>query len=220
MFKYYFLLILRTNLRSKSYSIINIITLAVGMSCFLLMLLYYQFENNFDNFHKNGSDIYRIYSERSIKGDVDRRGSTGPVLAPKLAGYFPEILNAVRFYRPGDKYLVSNGNAAFSEKNFMYSDNSIFKVFTFPLTSGDARNALTEPFSIVISQNIVGKYFGNKNPLGENLIVQVNKNNYTFKITGIMKEIPANSHLQFDFLASFLSLKQIKWTRISCKSMG
>ena len=208
MFKNYFKFTLRNLRKQNIYSLINISGLALGMACFLLISLFIQFQFSFDQFQKNKDNVYLIYREGGVDGRIEKRANIGAPLAPLLLQNFPEIENAVRF-------SFFSGVVHYQQKRFterlIFSDPSFFDVFSFSLKVGDVKTALNEPFSIILSEDMAAKYFGDENPLGNVISFKTGwaDKKFDFKVTGVLNKIPENSHLQFDFLASYESLHTI-----------
>ena len=200
MLAHYFRVAFRNLLRHKGYSFINITGLAVGLAGCILMLLFVQDEISYDRFHEHADRIYRVVVDFKDGNNIDRFAHTQAPLAPALVEEFPEVIDAVRMtsYRE----LVGYGPKQFWEDGFVLADPSIFSVFTFPLVKGDPKTAIKDPYTAVITQSAARKYFGEEDPVGKVLRIGVERP-IEFKITGILKDIPSNSQLQFDFLASF-----------------
>ncbi len=203
MLKNYLKIAVRNLLKHKAYSFINLAGLAIGMACCVLMLLFIHEELSYDRFHQNAERIYRVGNEGQFGNEIWKGARTSHPLGPTLAAEFPEVQQAVRFYRLYQP-LVQHGEKKFVESRFFYADSTIFEVFTFPLINGDLRTALAQPYSFVLTQEMAQKYFGADDPIGRTLaIARVGD----FQITGVLKNIPANSHLSFDFLASYEALR-------------
>lgn len=206
MFKNYILIAIRNLQRHKSYSFINIFGLAIGMACCLLIFLYVQDEFSYDKYHTNSDNIYRLAlegyaSNTSQKINTARSGSPwGPVLVKD----YPGVLNAVRFKTPLSRWLITYEGKKFYEKGFYFADASVFEVFDFELIHGNPATALTAPNTVVISEAMAKKYFGNNDPVGKVISADLV---YDFTITGIVKNTPRNSHIKFDFLGSFATLE-------------
>jgi len=202
MFKNYLMTAFRNIRRHKGYAGINIAGLAIGIACCTLILLWVSFEFSFDSFHHNAGRIYRVAEQtRRSDGYYRRRASTGTPLGPALIEECPAAEAVTRLYRTDA--LISCGVKGFSEKGLMFADSSIFDIFSFALLKGDQRTALSQPFTVVITPEFAHKYFGDADPIGRTLTYE-NRREYT--VTGILAPIPANSHLQFQFLASLSSL--------------
>jgi putative ABC transport system permease protein len=183
--------------RYKAYSLINIIGLAIGMAACLLLFLWVQNELSYDRYHQKTGRIYRVISQWESEGQLERFAGTSAPLGPALVNEFPDIEKAVRFGTNG--FLISYENKRFFE-NVFFADPELFDVFTFPLIKGDPEAVLKEPHSIIISEEMKEKYFGEEDPIGK--IINLDEFG-DFKITGVLKNIPPNSHFRFDFLGSF-----------------
>lgn len=202
MFKNYLKVALRNLLKQKGHTVINLAGLAVGMACCLLILLYVQHELSFDDYHANKERIYRLATRMqgaSFDGIAKVNGPWG--LAAKKD--VPEVEETVRFVIAG-QILVSRGHTRFYEANGLFADSTVFRVFSFPLLHGDQHTALTAPHTLVVTRDFAQKYFGNENPVGQTLTVD---NRVEYLITGLLDNIPANSHFNFDFLLSMASLE-------------
>ncbi len=208
MLKNYFTVALRNIKKYKGYSFINVTGLALGMACFLLIVFFIQFENSYDNFHKNKKTIYQVIRINKYGDATERKGITGAPLAPLVLENFAAITNAVRFTNFRSE-LIGYGEKRFVEKQFFYADESVLDVFTFPLLQGDPKSALQEPFSVVITAEVAQKYFGSENPIGRILNYNLSGRKFDFQVTGVMAPIPLNSHIRFDFLASYESLPSV-----------
>ncbi|MCJ7579281.1 MAG: ABC transporter permease [Candidatus Aminicenantes bacterium] len=204
MLKNYFKTGIRTLLRNKGFSTLNIMGLAVGLAVCILIFLWVQDELGYDCFHTNADRIYRVIEHEELSsGELLSYTQQGPELASILKTDYPEILESVRFRNMRDR-LVKFGDNQFYERDFAFADPAILTMFTFPLKMGNPASALNEPSSIVISENMAKKYFENQDPLGKILRVD---NHTNFIVSGVMENIPSNSHLKFDFLAKFDSIK-------------
>ena len=203
MLRNYIKIAFRNFLRQKSYSFINLASLSLGMACCTLILLLVQNELSYDRHYKKAKQIYRILVERGGSGTSI---STPPPLAQALARDFPGIVRAVRFFRANNPVpLVSYEERRFYEEGFFFADDDVFEMFSLPLLHGETKTALREPFSVVLTTEIARKYFGDEDPLGKTLTF---KNWLEFKVTGVIQDLPASTHLRFDFLASFPSLEE------------
>jgi putative ABC transport system permease protein len=205
MFKNYFKIALRNLWRHKTFSIINILGLAVGISACFLIYLYVHLETNYDNFHTKADRIYRVVTDTKTPSETISQGMTTTPIAINLKKDFPEVEDAVRLGRDG--FLVTKGNVKFQEERSVLADSTFFNVFDFPLVAGDKNTALKEPMSIILSQTAAKKYFGKTNPMGQTVLLTGDAIPAT--ITGIMKDIPENSQIQADMLVSMSSYKQI-----------
>lgn len=202
MLKNYLKIAWRNLINHKGYTAINIAGLAVGMACCLLILLYVQHELSFDQYHVYKNRIYRLATRiqgASFNGIAKVNGPWG--LAAK--NDVPEVEEAVRFVVAG-QVLMSRGHTRFYETNGLFADSTVFDVFSFPLLQGEKRTALTAPRTLVVTPDFAQKYFGNENPVGQTLTVD---NRAEYLITGLLDNIPSNSHFNFDFLLSMASLE-------------
>lgn len=199
----FFKSILRTLKKNKSFSFINIIGLTVGLVSCVLIGLYIQRQLSFDKFQKNGDRIARVIMEYGFEGsDVSSKGNFTSVRVPVvMKKNFPEVEDAV--IMTGTSRIIKEGENLNIEKNFLYAGNSFFKIFSFKLLQGEANTVLSNPYNVVLTESTAKRYFGNQNPVGKTLILTGYDNPY--KITGVVADCPANSQIQFDFVASFSS---------------
>ena len=210
MFKNYLKIALRVIKRHKGYSFINITGLATGIACCLLILIWIRHELSYDRFHEKGEQIFKvtIESHRS-DGRIEPFSDTQFPLAPALKERYSDIKNSTRIFKA--KALIRHGSQAFNEDGFCFTDPSLIEMFTFPLVSGNPETALSEANSIVITEDMAQKYFGNKDPIGKIMSVNVKRD---FIVTGVMKKMPANSHIQFDFLVPIGILENLGRERL------
>jgi putative ABC transport system permease protein len=205
MLRNYFKTAFRTLWRHKTFSIINILGLAVGMTACFLIFLYVRFETSYDSFHSKADRIYRVVADVKTPSETLPIGMTTAPVAINMKRDFPEVEEAVRIATDG--FLVHVGNVKFQEKNSILVDSGFFRIFDFPLIEGDKNSAMTEPMSIILSQSAAKKYFGSTDPLGKQ--VQLTGAAINARITGIMKDIPENSQIKADMLVSMSSYKTI-----------
>ena len=175
------------------------------MACFLLISLFVQNELSYDGYHRNAQQIYKLMREKYKGGTIRHSVVTPPPMSLALLDEFPTILRAVRFFNPDNPApLVRYKDKRFYERRFFFADASSLEVFSVSLTRGNPETALEEPYSVVISEDMATKYFGDEDPIGRTIRF---KNRLDFRVTGILGNVPRNSHLQFDFLASFDTLR-------------
>lgn len=199
MFKNYLKIAWRSIEKQKAYSMINIFGLALGLACCILTLLYVHDELSFDRFHKKSDRIARI----GYEGEFGRTARTPHILAPTLLRSFPEVENVVRI-KALDRPVVLRDDEKLYEDRFYCVDPSIFEIFTFPFVAGNPQSALSSTNTVVITQETARRYFGDRNAMGENLeVVGLG----LFNITGIVEDVPSNSHFRFDFLTSYQTLE-------------
>jgi putative ABC transport system permease protein len=206
MIKNYIKIALRNLTRHKGYSLINITGLAIGMACCILILLWVQDELRFDRFHKNADNICRVIQDIKFSDHSTTWAITQGPLGPSLKEDFPEIVNFTRV--TGRRFRLNHGDQSFDEVLGM-ADGSIFEMFTFPLIEGDPQTALSDPHSIVLTEEMAKKYFGDEHPIGKILKAD---DQYDFLVTGIMEEFPLNSHFRYDFLIPFIFGRELKYT--------
>ncbi len=205
MIKNYLTVAIRNLARNKTFSAINILGLAIGMACCILILLYVQDELSYDQHHEHAQRIYRLAEEVHIAGQTHRIAITSFPMGPALVQDYPTVVDAVRFFRNDEKTPVANQQNQFYERGVLFTEANVFRVFDFPLSKGDPQTALQEPYSIVLTEEMARKYFGDRDPMGQTLSV----GEAECKITGVLKETDQNTHLQFNFLAS--SMRRRDW---------
>jgi len=203
MFKSYFWMAFRNLNKHRGYTLINIFGLALGLSAVILILLYLQFEFTFDRFHAHADHIYRIGIRHLQEGNIE--GDTHvftPPIGPDMRNEMPEVEDFVRMSTLRPAYLEVDGKA-YKETGLCYASAGLFDVFSFELTAGDSRRALEAPFSLVLSERAAGRIFGARDPVGES--VQIGPDNL-YQVTGVVKNPPDNSSIQFEVLISFSTL--------------
>jgi putative ABC transport system permease protein len=201
MLKYNLLTSFRSIKRNLSFSLINISGLSIGLTLVIILLVWLQFEFSFDKFHDNADRIFRVVVEFEREKSSDNFAGTPAPLGEVLKKDIPEVVDYVRFGYLG-RVLVNYENEQFWEE-IRLADPSIFKIFSFKLLKGNPETALNNLGSVILSETKARKYFGSKNPLGQTLLIGEGDKKSPYIITGVMKDIPANSQIQFDFLSSF-----------------
>lgn len=205
MIKNYFKIALRNLLRNKAFTAINISGLAIGMATSLLILLAVLSELNYDSFHEKADRIVRVVFKGSVQGGAMNEAHVMPPVAGALVADYPEVEQATRIRKMGSP-KVTYGNNAFRNKHAAYVDANFFQVFTFPLIHGDPILALKKPYSMVISASTAQTYFNDDNPIGKELWLGREKDRYI--VTGVMADMPGNSHFHFDLLASMATFPE------------
>jgi putative ABC transport system permease protein len=199
MLKNYLKITLRNLKRHKLYSFINILSLTVGITCCILISLYVKKELSYDNYFALAENIYRIItihnSEQGISIDVE----TPMPLGSALKKEYPEVGKYSRIFFSG-KELVSYNNKSFIEPDIAFADSAFFEVFSFKILKGNPLHLLDAPHSIVLTETASKKYFGNVDPVGKVLRL---KNQYDFTVTGVMQDIPENTHFHFSMLGTY-----------------
>ncbi|CAG5067849.1 hypothetical protein DYBT9623_00576 [Dyadobacter sp. CECT 9623] len=208
MLRSYFTIAWRTLAQSKVYSLINVTGLSIGLAAAMLILLYTKDEVSYDQFHANNPNIYRITSKFLSPTGMQTgvAGNTGFLQGPKFAAGVPEIRAAVRFL--GTQSDIKKGNEIKSEEVF-HADTAFFSIFSFPFVSGNPQTALREPKSVVISEEMALKHFGQKDVLGKSMLM---KDSYDkdarfepYTVTGVARKSPQNSSIKFEILVPFLT---------------
>jgi len=208
MLKNYVIIAFRNIKRQLGYSLVNIFGLAVGLACCILIGLYIKHELSFDNFHTEVENVYRVdLTFRSAQGEK-KTFMTPTALLPTLKREFDEVKHGARVFDVGgfSPVIIQHGNVKYQEPEFFYVDSAFFDVFSFELLSGNPDKCLAQPRSVVLTEYSANKYFGNDDPM--NQVIKVDGNDYT--VTGVVENTPDNSHFQFDFLASFSTLRAAK----------
>lgn len=213
MFKNYLKTTCRNMARNKLYFLINISGLAVGFVCFIIISLYNAHELSYDKYHGNFDNIYRVIKKSNLDGGVVRNSANCPgELAFTLKTEFPNaVKQVVRIWHYwGLGFNVQYKQNIFKEVNFALVDSTIFDIFDFEFLVGNPKKALSAPYSVVITESAAEKYFGEDNPLGKSLRVN---DGYDVFGTGVVEDLPTESHFHFNFLASFSTLYQMPWRR-------
>jgi putative ABC transport system permease protein len=189
----------RSILKDRTYTAINVLGLTIGITCSLFLLMYIIDELSFDRYHKNADNIYRIVSNIKEPDNAFTWAVAQIPLAEELRDNYPEVKNAVRFFGTGAT-LYKHGDVEFNEADFFLADSTVFEMFSYDWIAGDINTALDNPFSIVLTEKVAIKYFGDPaTALGQTL---QNRQGEDFKVTGVMKDVPLNSHFIFDALIS------------------
>lgn len=203
MLKNYLKIAVRNLIRNKTFSLINISGLAIGMASCMFILLYANYENSYDSHHEKADNIYRVIFDRYNNNEFTFTSAPNfPKTAPALLEEYPEIINYARIY-PLDGTVIK-GNTKYIEEKMYYAEESFFDIFTFKFINGDRSSVLKDPLSVVLTASAAKKYFGDEDPLGK--IIRLNAGSFfgidDFKITGILEDVPENSHYYFNFLFS------------------
>lgn len=208
MLRNYLKIALRNLVKNKTYSLINIVGLAMGMAVSVLILMFVMHEFSYDKFHENHARIYRILATFKMGDQNMQFNSFSAKLGPALEESSPQVKGYVRVKTAVDKVVMKNparAEESFYEQNFLFADPSFFTVFSFGIQEGSAAN-LDRPFTMVISERIAQKYFGDENPVGKSLTYE---GRYPLQIIGVAKNPPSNSSFNFDFVASASTYPQL-----------
>ncbi|MBS1932700.1 MAG: ABC transporter permease [Bacteroidetes bacterium] len=207
MLKNYLLLAIKNFRKQKMFSLINILGLTIGITCCLMIFLFIMNEFSYDNFHKNGKDIYRVMRVGNTNGERREIPYLSPPYSLALQNDYPDaVKSTVRVDFDND--LVMYKNIAFNEKRIILTDSNFFSFFSFHLLKGDPTTVLNDPLSIVMTESTAKKYFGNEDPIGK--VVSFNKD-LNLKVTGIAEDIPGNSHLDFNMVVPLAHWRTAYW---------
>ena len=194
----------RNIVKNKFYSFLNILGLSVGLTAFIFLYLHINDEMSYDAYHEKASKIHRIESNFTIAGKNELFAIVPVPMGPALQLEYPEVEKVVRIFGAGNQ-LFRHGDKESYEEDFYFTDSTYFQVFTHNMIMGDPDNCLVEPFSIVLTQSIARKYFGDDNPMGK---ILESGNDRQLKVTGVIEDVPNNSHLKFDALVSGTTLAE------------
>jgi putative ABC transport system permease protein len=196
MIKNYLVLAVKHLRKQRVFSFINILGLTVGITCCFMIFLFILNELSYDDFHENGKNIYRVMRVGNNNGERREIPYLSPPYGPALVNDYPDaIQKSVRVMK--DNNLISYNNISFNEKDMYVTDDNFFTFFDFKLLRGDRASVLKDPNSIVLTESSAKKYFGKEDPIGK--VLEFNKQQQ-LKVTGIAKDVPVNSHLQFDMV--------------------
>ena len=202
MLKNFFINVFRNMRKQRGYIFLNVGGLAIGLTSFLFITLYVIHELSYDRFHRNYENIYRLKVVGRLAGGVLDQAVTAAPVAKAMLNDYPEVLAATRAIKMG-AWLVRFGENKFNEDGVLFVDSTFLNVLDFKLMKGDARTALVRPRSMVLTEKYAKKYFGKQDPMGQRIIVEADTILYT--VTGIVQNVPDNSHIKFDMLASLSS---------------
>ncbi|HEX5026951.1 MAG TPA: ABC transporter permease, partial [Agriterribacter sp.] len=206
MFRNFFIIAWRNLLRKKSFSLINVSGLSIGMAAAILILLWIQNERSYDQFHENKDRIYKAWNRYKIEGKTQSWSNTPQVMGPAIQQDYPEVERTARvsFFPPvlisvGDKRLTGRGSVV---------DSSFLQMFSFPLLKGNPANALDGVYDIVLTETLAKKIFGNEDPIGK--IIKID-NSDNFTVTAVVKDRPVNTQFDFEFLLSWAYWRKKGW---------
>ena len=204
MIRNYFIVAFRNLRRNLTFSIISIFGLTLGLAISSLIVLYVQNELTYDSYHKDSKYIYRIDELVEMGGYSLGNSRVCAPMGPYLVENFPKVIAQTRITRP-ENLKFEIGENLFEEEMF-YADSSYFQIFTFSFIFGDPKTALLEPFSLVLTEDISQKFFGNENPVGE--VINAG-NGRLYKVTAVVENTPKNTHFKVNMISSFISLYQL-----------
>ncbi len=202
MIRNYLKIALRNLLKFKAYSFINIFGLAIGIAACMMILLYIEDELSYDKYNEKADQIYRIHTMGKLAGNDINIAVSPPPLGQTLVRDYPEVVQYVRLM-PNRTMLIRYKDNVFNESNFFWADSTIFDVFTIPFIQGDPKTALAQPHTIVLTEKLAKKYFGNEDPMDK---IMNFEDGTPYTVKGVIKNCPVNSHFHYDIFASIASL--------------
>ncbi|MFT3934360.1 MAG: ABC transporter permease [Chitinophagaceae bacterium] len=207
MIKNYLLLAFNNFRKQKLFSLINILGLTAGITCCLMIFLFILNEMSYDNFHKDIDNMYRVMRVGNVNGQKQEIPWVSPMYGQALKNDYPDAVDETIRVMPDNDLFVYN-NVSYNEQKVYLTDDNFFSFFNFPLLKGNPASVLKEPGSIVLTATTAKKYFGNDDPIGK--VISMNQK-YQFKVTGIAKDVPSNSHLDFDMVVPISNWKGEQW---------
>ncbi len=209
MIRNYLKIAFRNLVKNKVFSAINVFGLAIGIATCLIIMLFVQDELSYDRYNEKANRMVRVVFKGTINGEDMKEAVTMAPTASTLKNDYPEIEDATRLRNYG-YHKITVGEKTFKDGNLAYVDANFFQIFTLPLIKGDAKTALLEPNTIVITQAMADKYFGKEDPIGK--VLNFKDWKQVYKVTGVIEKVPANSHFHFDLFGSMASLEEAKGT--------
>ena len=205
MLKNYLKIAYRHIARNKFYSAINIVGLAIGITCALLIGLYVQHEFSYDTFHKDADRIYRVESMFTVQGKLDKFALTAFPLVHTMKAEIPEIEEVTRLRFMQNRLFIYDEKKIYEDDVYL-ADSTVFDLFSYEFVHGDPATSLSEPFTAVLTESFAEKIFGDIYPIGETIIAG---NGLTFRVTAIIKDLPDNTHVNFEMLTSMTTLREL-----------
>ena len=213
MFKNYFKIAFRNLKNNKVFSFINILGLAIGLTCFMLIAVFVYNELSYDKYPADEKNIYRVNLSVTGNGDVAVYPNVDVAVGEGIKNAFPEVKASTRIFGVSD--FIKYNDKQFKEEHLAFADSNFLQMFSIPLIEGNPINALTQPNSIVISKSFAKKYFGNVDALDKSIMIGIQ--NAVYKVTGVIDKVPDNSHFHFD---AFLSLSTFHITNETWSNLG
>src|SRR5688572_27315755 len=209
MLKNYIQIIWRVATKNKVVTSFNIMGLAIGIAAAMLIALYVKKELSYDRFHEHANNVFRVTTQYASATETFSNAQTTAALLPAVREQFPAVVAGTRIFRYRSDVVVVNKetNEHYTEANFLWADPELFNVFSISLVNGNAATAFDQPASVIISESMARKYFGNSDAVGK-LLENVTFNT-VFQVTGVFRDLPGNSHFKADFLCSLSRLQQL-----------
>src|SRR6187397_2411834 len=208
MFKNYFKIAFRSLWKNKGYSTINILGLAVGLATCLVIILYVVDEISYDRFYKNAGNVYRINSDIKFGGSNLHFTQTSDMMGQLLKKDYPQIEEYTRIYNNNGSKLLKKGADFIDQQRVAHVDSTFFRIFDLPVIDGNTRTALDEPKTVVLTESAAKKYFNDVHVVGKTIEEKDGESTRSYKVTAVIKDIPHNSHLNFEF---FFSMKNVNY---------
>lgn len=202
MFKNFYFTTIRNLLKHKSYFLINVSGLAIGIASFTFISLFIINELSYDRSYASYENIYRVSNESIIRGEPNESATSSSPMAAAMLDKYPQVRKATRILKVR-QLLIGKGLQKINEDDILFADSSLFSVFDFNLTQGNSKTALAHPRSMVLTESYARKYFGDKDPIGKE--ISVDEDSVFYKITGVVEDAPPNSHIQFNMIGSLNS---------------
>ena len=208
MFKNSLKIAIRNLVKRKFYSLINISGLAIGIASFIIIMLYIIDELSYDRYHKNAENIYRLVNVYDFDGVGENSASSPFPVAFTMKDEYPGMIkNVVRIFNfQAPRMLIEIGEKRYNERRFFFADSTFFNIFDHEFIHGDPKTVLNESYSVVLTESAAKKYFGDDDPINKTIKFE---KQFDLKVTGIIKDVPAQSHFNFDFIASMSSVRKI-----------
>ena len=205
MFKNSLKIAIRNLVKRKFYSLINISGLAIGIASFIIIMLYIIDELSYDRYHKNAENIYRLVNVYDFNGVGENSASSPFPVAFTMKDEYPGMIkNVVRIFNfQAPRMLIEIGDKRYNERRFFFADSTFFHIFDHEFIHGDPKTVLNESYSVVLTESAAKKYFGDDDPINKTIKFE---KQFDLKVTGIIKDVPAQSHFNFDFIASMSSV--------------
>lgn len=205
MLKNYLTIAWRNLTRNRNYAIINILGLAIGLACFMLIMLYVKNELGYDQFHPDGDHIYRMALERKYPNRSREYAIIPAGYSEVVDKEYAEVEETCRlFYFEGNRFVLKVDNQLYEEDFVMWADTNFFDMFGVPLLKGNKETALSKPQSVILTESLAKKLFGDKDPVGK--VLDIPQNDNDLQVTGVCGDVPGHSHLKFNMLVSSSSL--------------